>query len=310
MIVYKDYQKLLDKLKQDYQCASMIRSIITAVDMEASNQTAGMVSTLQLGLGRINTPEICYVLSGDEFSLDINDPKEPKMLCIGTSPALSDTFAPVISCLVTVTLKHMNSQGKHHSYVLLDEGPTLYIPKFDQLPATARSNKVATIYLAQDFSQMKKEYGQNEAEAITSNLNNQFFGRVANLHTAEYVSRIFGKQDRLMRSEGLSNNLPNSLNLGLDGRTSSGSTGNSINYSLQERNRIYPQELLNLEVGQFFGTTVETANPNFSVHFAGTDFPGGKVAPFAEGVDVDSNYKRIVLEVEAILEGRITMVPV
>jgi type IV secretory pathway TraG/TraD family ATPase VirD4 len=29
-----------------------------------------------------------------------------------------------------------------------------------------------------DFSQMKKEYGQNEAEAITSNLNNQFFGRV------------------------------------------------------------------------------------------------------------------------------------
>jgi type IV secretory pathway TraG/TraD family ATPase VirD4 len=283
----------------------MIRSIITAVDMEASNQTAGMVSTLQLGLGRINTPEICYVLSGDEFSLNINDPKAPKVLCIGTSPTLADTFAPVISCLVTVALKLMNSQGKHHSYVLLDEGPTLYIPKLDQLPATARSNKVATIYMAQDFSQMKKEYGQNEAEAITSNLNNQFFGRVANLHTAEYVSRIFGKEDRLMRSEGLSNNQPNSLNLGLDGRTSAGSTGNSVNYSLQERNRIYPQELLNLEVGQFLGTTVETANPKFSIHFASTKFMGGKVAPFAEGVNVETNYKRIILEVEAILEGKI-----
>jgi hypothetical protein len=305
MIIYKDYQKLLDKLRQDYQCASMIRSIITAVDMEASNQTAGMVSTLQLGLGRINTPEICYVLSGDEFSLNINDPKAPKVLCIGTSPTLADTFAPVISCLVTVALKLMNSQDKHHSYVLLDEGPTLYIPKLDQLPATARSNKVATIYMAQDFSQMKKEYGQNEAEAITSNLNNQFFGRVANLHTAEYVSRIFGKEDRLMRSEGLSNNQPNSLNLGLDGRTSAGSTGNSVNYSLQERNRIYPQELLNLEVGQFLGTTVETANPKFSIHFASTKFMGGKVAPFAEGVNVETNYKRIILEVEAILEGKI-----
>ncbi len=155
---------------------------------------------------------------------------------------------------------------------------------------------------------MKKEYGQNEAEAINSNLNNQFFGRVASLHTAEYVSRIFGKEDRLMRSEGLSNNQPSTLNLGLDGRTSAGSTGNSVNYSLQERNRIYPQELLNLEVGQFLGTTVETASPNFSVHMNGNNSIDGKIAPFAEGVHVETNYKRIVLEVEAILEGKILSV--
>ncbi|MBD0254924.1 MAG: hypothetical protein ICV83_04320 [Cytophagales bacterium] len=78
-----------------------------------------------------------------------------------------------------------------------------------------------------------------------------------------------------------------------------------MNYSLQERNRIYPQELLNLGVGQFIGTTVETASPNFSVHLTGIDFGEGKIAPFAHNVDVDTNYKRIVLEVEAILEGRI-----
>ncbi len=108
-----------------------------------------------------------------------------------------------------------------------------------------------------------------------------------------------------MRSEGRSDNQPSSINLGLDGRASTGSTGNSVNYSLQERNRIYPQELLNLEVGQFVGTTVETASSNFSVHFSGTDFANGKMASFAEGVDVDTNYRRIVLEVEAILEGRI-----
>jgi hypothetical protein len=77
-----------------------------------------------------------------------------------------------------------------------------------------------------------------------------------------------------------------------------------VNYSLQERNRIYPQELLNLEVGQFLGTTVETISTNFSVHFSGTDFAEAKIAPFAGGVDVDANYKRIVLEVEAILVGK------
>ena len=103
------------------------------------------------------------------------------MLCIGNSPTLSDTFAPVIACLVAVATKQMNQQGKRHSFVLLDEGPTLFIPKLDQLPATARSNKVATIYMAQDFAQMRKEYGQNKAEAITSNLNNQLFGRMASL---------------------------------------------------------------------------------------------------------------------------------
>jgi type IV secretory pathway TraG/TraD family ATPase VirD4 len=197
---------LLDLLAKDYQCASMIRSILTAVENGASKQTAGMISTLQLALARINTPEICYVLSGNEFSLDFNDPANPKVFCIGTSPTLCETFSPVISRLITVALKQMNQQGKHHSFVLLDEGPTLYVPKLDQLPATARSNKVATIYMVQDFSQMKKLYGQNEADALISNLNNQFFGRVASLSTAEYVSRLFGKEDRLLRSEGHSDN--------------------------------------------------------------------------------------------------------
>jgi hypothetical protein len=77
---------------------------------------------------------------------------------------------------------------------------------------------------------------------------------------------------------------------------------------LQERNRIHSQELLNLEVGQFLGTTVETAGSDFSVHFSGTDFAGGKIAPFAGGMDADTNYKRIVMEVDAILEGKMQLV--
>ncbi len=167
LLVGEDHESLLELLREDYECASMIRSIVTAVDLKASGQIAGMISSLQVALARINSPEICYVLSGDEFDLDINHPLSPKVLCIGSSPALSDTFAPVIACLIAVATKQMNQQGKRHSFILLDEGPTLFIPKLDQIPATARSNKVATIYMAQDFSQMKKEYGQNESEAIT-----------------------------------------------------------------------------------------------------------------------------------------------
>jgi hypothetical protein len=56
----------------------MIRSIVTAVDLKASSQIAGMISSLQGSLARINSPEMCYVLSGDEFDLDINHPASPK----------------------------------------------------------------------------------------------------------------------------------------------------------------------------------------------------------------------------------------
>ncbi|MDJ1485899.1 type IV secretion system DNA-binding domain-containing protein [Cytophagaceae bacterium YF14B1] len=301
MIVYKDYNVLLRLLAQDYECASMIRSILTASEMKAANQTAGMVSTLQLGLGRINTPEICYVLSGDEFSLDINDPKDPKILCLGSSPTLAETFAPLISCSITVALKLMNQQGKRHSLVLLDEAPTLYIPHLDQLPATARSNKVATVYMAQDFSQMRKQYGQNEAEALISNLNNQFFGRVANLNTAEYVSRLFGKEERVIRSESNSNNTPRGVLF--NPKAGLGSQGSSVSHSLVERTVVYPQKLLNLQVGHFMGTTVETDSVNFSMAFQSPAYKRSKIEPFRslEENQVADTYQRIIKEAESIL---------
>jgi hypothetical protein len=302
MIVYKDYNVLLRLLAEDYECASMIRSILTASQMQAANQTAGMVSTLQLGLGRINTPEICYVLSGDEFDLDINDPKDPKVLCLGSSPTLAETFAPLISCTITVALKLMNQQNKRHSLVLLDEAPTLYIPHLDQLPATARSNKVATVYMAQDFSQMKKQYGQTEAEVLISNLNNQFFGRVANLNTAEYVSRLFGKQERVIRSESSSNNSPRGVLF--NPKAGMGSEGSSVSHSLVERTVVYPQELLSLQVGHFMGTTVETDNTSFSMAFQSPIYQKDRIVAFRNlGMDeVFHNYKQIIAEAEKILE--------
>jgi len=307
LLVGEDHEALLELLRQDYECASMIRSIVTAVDLKASSQIAGMISSLQVALARINSPEICYVLSGDEFDLDINHPASPKVLCVGSSPTLSDTFAPVIACLVAVATKQMNQQGKRHSFVLLDEGPTLFIPKLDQLPATARSNKVATIYMAQDFSQMKKEYGQNESEAITSNLNNQFFGRVASLPTAEYVSRLFGRKEQLVRSEGRSDSRPESFEWGLNGRPHSGTQGSSVSYSLQERSLVHPQELLQLEVGQFMGTTVETESPTFNIHFAKHGYGSRVIPTIGSHPDTLLNFERIILETKAIVTGRLRL---
>jgi type IV secretory pathway TraG/TraD family ATPase VirD4 len=303
LILSEDYHELLDLLRDDYECATIIRSIITAVDNKASDQIAGVISSLQVALAKINTQEICYVLSGDDFSLDINDPNHPKLLCIGTNPMLVESFSPLVSCICTVALKLMNQQGKRHSFVLLDEAPTIFIPKFDQIPATARSNKVATVFMAQDFSQIRKYYGQVEAQAIISNLNNQFYGRVASADTAEYVSKMIGKEDKLYHTESESNSRSSDW-LNMSSSNYGGSQNNSVSSSLQERSVVKVQDVFNLSVGEFIGTTVETETPNFYAKIVRKiDSKPMKTLPIVNmAFDIELNFKKITLECRAILE--------
>ena len=304
LILGENYHELLAILRTDYECSTIIRSIITAVDNKAGDQVAGVISSLQVALAKINTKEICYVLSGNDFSLDINDPKHPKLLCIGTDPTLVESFSPLVSCICTVALKLMNQQEKRHSYVLLDEAPTIFIPKFDQIPATARSNKIAVVFMAQDFSQIRKYYGQMEAQAIVSNLNNQFYGRVASTETAEYVSKMIGKEDKLYRAESESNSRSSDwLSTSSNGRSNTQNQSTSL--SLQERSLIKIQDVFNLSVGEFIGTTVETETPNFYGKLVrDKEDKNIKLLPVINsGFDIDLTFKKIILECRAILKG-------
>ena len=105
------------------------------------------------------------------------------------------------SCKRQHALKQMNQQNKRKSFVLLDEAPTLYIPKFELIPATARSNRVASVYMAQDIAQMNDMHGREKAEAIIANLSNQFYGKVSSVQTARMVSEMIGKEECTERSK-------------------------------------------------------------------------------------------------------------
>ena len=177
--LYPDYTHVISMLEDNLQSADMVRSIVTAIRNKADKQIAGVIASLQIMVTRINSPEIVWVLSGDDFDMNINDPQRPKLLCLGSDPSLVDTFSPVVSLIITVALKQMNQQGKRKSFVLLDEAPTLFIPKFEVVPATARSNKVASVYMAQDFAQMNDMFGQEKSEVIIANLSNQFYGKLS-----------------------------------------------------------------------------------------------------------------------------------
>ena len=71
--------------------------------------------------------------------------------------------------------------------MIIDELPTIFFKGLDNLIATARSNKVAVVLGFQDFSQLKRDYGDKEAAVIMSTVGNVFSGQVVG-ETAKTLS--------------------------------------------------------------------------------------------------------------------------
>ena len=103
--LYQDYVHVISMLEANDQSADMVRSIATAIRNKADKQIAGVIASLQIMVTRINSPEVIWVLTGNDFTMNINDPNNPKLLCLGSDPGLVDTFSPVMSLLITVSLK-------------------------------------------------------------------------------------------------------------------------------------------------------------------------------------------------------------
>ncbi|WP_224995073.1 type IV secretory system conjugative DNA transfer family protein [Cesiribacter sp. SM1] len=293
IILYKDYMRSLSMLASDPETAGMARSVISAVENDAEGQIAGVIGSLQLSIARINSPEICWVLSGDDFELDMNNPDKPKLLVLGTLPTLVDTFSPLISCIITVALKQMNRPDCLPAVVLLDEAPTLYIPRLEMIPATARSNRIATVYMAQDYSQMVDSYGKEKADVIIANLNNQFYGRVGVASSARMISDFFGREEKEMESRSTSQNH-------WGGRLTNNHT---ISINRQEKQLVRPQDLSSLQVGEFLGTTVEGKEPYFwsRIRVGKAYKQAPAIQPFASNVQVEQNFKKIHAEAEQIV---------
>ena len=244
--------KILEMVASDSEAIGMISSIKQAVDRNANRLVASVMSTLQNALATLNNPEVFWILSGEDFSLDLNDPEDPKFMCIGNDSTLSATYAPVISLIISSAIRLMNQPDKHKSMILLDEAPTIYIPKFEQIPATARSNKVATIYAAQDFGQVEDQNGKDKAQVLLSNLGTQIYGRSTNVKTAEIIKSIFSKQDKSFWAESQNSGKAGGLVLKMGRNDSEGRS-----QSIQERDRVKVTDILNLNAGEFYGIIAE-----------------------------------------------------
>lgn len=233
-----DYDSLFTILRSEKEIEVLINPFITAYLNDAMEQLEGQIASAKIAMARLSSPQLYYVLSGNDFTLDINNPAEPKIVCMGNNPQKIQIYGAVLSLYVSRLIKLVNQKGKLKSSLIFDEFPTIYLNNMDSLIATARSNKVATCLGIQDFSQLRKDYGREQADVIMNITGNIISGQVTG-DTAKQLSERFGKimQDR----ESLSIN--------------SGDT--SISRSKQLESAVPPSKISSLSSGEFVGMVAD-----------------------------------------------------
>lgn len=192
-----EYDKLFSILRAEPQIEVLVNPFITAYLNEANEQLEGQIASAKIGLSRLSSPSLYYILSGNDFSLDINDPDAPKIVCMGNNPQKTQTYGAVLSLYITTLTRMINKKGGLKSSLIFDESPTIYFNGIDHLIATARGNKVATTLCVQDANQLKFLYGREQADVIMNIVGNVISGQASG-ETAKQLSERFGKilQDR------------------------------------------------------------------------------------------------------------------
>ena len=239
-----DYDSLFTLLRTEKEIEVLINPFVNAYLNDVMEQLEGQIASAKVAMARLSSPQLYYVLSGNDFDLDINNLDDPKIVCMGNNPQKIQIYGAVLSLYVNRLIKLVNKKGKLKSSLIFDEFPTIYLNNMDSLIATARSNKVSTCLGIQDFSQLRKDYGREQADVIMNITGNIVSGQVTG-DTAKQLSERFGKimQDR----ESYSIN--------------SGDT--SISRSRQLEAAIPPSKISGLSSGEFVGMVAD--NPDCKI---------------------------------------------
>jgi hypothetical protein len=196
-LMQAEYDHLFAIMEREKEIRALINPFISAWQNNAKAQLEGQIASAKIGLARLASPQLYWVLNGNDFTLDVNNPDEPKIICVGNNPQKLQTYGAVLSLYISRMIKLVNRKGQLKSSLIFDEFPTIFFNNMDSLIATARSNKVSTTLAVQDFSQLRKDYGKEQADVITGIVGNVISGQVTG-DTAKRLSENFGKimQDR------------------------------------------------------------------------------------------------------------------
>lgn len=188
----KKYSDIFPILTSYPELENYLSPFMDAWEGGAQDQLQGQIASAKIPLSRMISPQLYWVMSGDDFTLDINNPDEPKILCVGNNPDRQNIYSAALGLYNSRIVKLINKKGRLKCSVIIDELPTIYFRGLDNLIATARSNKVAVCLGFQDFSQLNRDYGDKEAKVVMNTVGNIFSGQVVG-ETAKMLSDRFGK---------------------------------------------------------------------------------------------------------------------
>ena len=191
-LLNKPYSDLFTVLTSYPELENDLSPFMDAWKGGAQDQLQGQIASAKIPLTRMISPQLYWVMTGNDFSLDINNPKEPKLLCVGNNPDRQNIYSAALGLYNSRIVKLINKKRQLKCAVIIDELPTIYFRGLDNLIATARSNKVGVLLGFQDFSQLTRDYGEKESKVIQNTVGNIFSGQVVG-ETAKTLSERFGK---------------------------------------------------------------------------------------------------------------------
>ncbi|AGA77652.1 conjugal transfer protein MobC [Echinicola vietnamensis] len=292
-----EYDQLFPVLRTEPEIEVLINPFVSAYQKGATDQLEGQIASAKITMARLSSPQLYYVLSESDFTLDINNPEEPKIVCMGNNPQKQQVYGAVLSLYISRITKLVNQKDKLKSSLIFDEFPTIYFNGMDNLIATARSNKVATCLGVQDYSQLRKDYGREQAEVIMNTVGNFISGQVLG-ETAKQLSERFGKilQDRKTISINRSDT--------------------SITKSRQLDQAVPPSTISSLSSGEFVGMVADTPdqkmelkgfhneiiNDHESLALEARNYRSLPKVRDVSTPEIVDNYKDIKLDVQEIID--------
>ena len=188
----REYEEMFPILASYPEIENYVRPFISAFEGKAMEQLEGQIASARIPLSRLASPQLYWVMSGNDFTLDLNNPAQPKVLCVANNPERKGIYGAALGLYNARILKLINQKGKLKSSVIIDELPTIYLKGLDDLIATARSNQVSTCLGIQTKAQLDRDYGKAESTAIQEVIGNLISGQVTG-ESAEMLSKRFGR---------------------------------------------------------------------------------------------------------------------
>ena len=302
----RPYAQIFPILTSYPELENYLSPFMDAWESNAQDQLQGQIASAKIPLSRMISPALYWVMTGDDFSLDINNPKEPKILVEGNNPDRQNIYSAALGLYNSRIVKLINKKKQLKSSVIIDELPTIYFRGLDNLIATARSNKVAVCLGFQDFSQLTRDYGDKESKVIQNTVGNIFSGQVVG-ETAKNLSERFGKVLQKRQSMTINRN------------------DKSTSISTQMDSLIPASKISNLTQGMFVGAVSDNFDERIEqkIFHAEIVVDSAKVSAemkaykkipvIAEFTDndgndilretIESNYRRVKQEIIALVES-------